>query len=404
MKTIYFDIENTLHSNYIAGIQRVTREFAKIVTSKNGLSLKHHYEPIIYDSNSKNWRKITKSEHDRLWLSAPTQSKLFNRIKNHLIKRLPKAKSLYIEPLDQDSIFLDIESAWHSKLKRKNLFPELKRGEVEIVKLHYDLVPILFPELTHPHTRIAFNEHLDAHLRYANLFLCISKVSESDLRNYCTKHLITKPKTSIIQLGVGSNYLHAPVRKSSSLEKFGKYIVCVGTLEPRKNHILLIDAFNEIKDRSHLNLVLIGRTGWLSDKLIESIETHEDFNKRIFHIHNASDDEVIAFYDNAWLNVVASHYEGYGLSVIEALTRGCPTICSNTGSLPEAGEKYVRYFSPNLSESLTSLLLELSESAPAYTELQRLTASFRPPSWQQTVKQIDSAISTELSNHQKQQL
>jgi len=114
------------------------------------------------------------------------------------------------------------------------------------------------------------------------------------------------------------------------------FILCVGTLEPRKNIPFLLRAYKGLRDRYKIDvpLILVGRKGWLYEEIFSTIaELHLQNNVR--HLEGVGDEQLAHLYHAAGLLATPSHYEGFGLPALEALHCGCPVIVSNRGSLPE---------------------------------------------------------------------
>lgn len=114
-----------------------------------------------------------------------------------------------------------------------------------------------------------------------------------------------------------------------------KYIMCLCTLEPRKNIELLVESYIELrkKNKIDLKLVLVGRKGWKVDKLLSNI--NENYSKDIIVTGFVDDDDLPQIYIGAKCFVFPSLYEGFGIPIIEAMSLGVPVITSNTSSLPE---------------------------------------------------------------------
>ncbi len=118
------------------------------------------------------------------------------------------------------------------------------------------------------------------------------------------------------------------------------FILAVGTLEPRKNLAMLVDAYTLLRQEHKIDapLVLVGRKGWLFDDLLSKIES-SGMREHIIHLEGIFDAKLAHLYHAAGVLVTPSHYEGFGLPGLEALNCGCPIILSDRGSLPEiAGE------------------------------------------------------------------
>ncbi|MEM9773274.1 MAG: glycosyltransferase family 1 protein, partial [Chloroflexota bacterium] len=114
------------------------------------------------------------------------------------------------------------------------------------------------------------------------------------------------------------------------------FILAVGTLEPRKNYGLLVDAYTILKNAYGVDvpLVIVGRKGWLYDELMAQIQ-NSGLTDHIIHLEGIFDEKLAHLYHAAGVLVTPSHYEGFGLPGLEALNCGCPIILSDRGSLPE---------------------------------------------------------------------
>ena len=123
-----------------------------------------------------------------------------------------------------------------------------------------------------------------------------------------------------------------------------KYILCLSTLEPRKNMRLLVEAFSELTKEKKIdtNLVLAGRKGWLMDDLLSNLD--KEIVDRI-HFTGFVDDNLLPYvYRNAQVFVFPSVYEGFGVPPIEAISMGIPVISSDAASLPEVLGESAYYF------------------------------------------------------------
>lgn len=139
------------------------------------------------------------------------------------------------------------------------------------------------------------------------------------------------------------------------------YILSVGTIQPRKNFTRLIEAFalflRENKQKfSDLELVIIGKKGWLYEPIFEAPRKYgvEDNVKFLDFVPDA---DLPGFYSHALCFALPSLYEGFGLPVLEAMAYKCPVVVSNVSSLPEIAGKAGIYVDPNSAESIAKGLL-----------------------------------------------
>jgi glycosyltransferase involved in cell wall biosynthesis len=138
------------------------------------------------------------------------------------------------------------------------------------------------------------------------------------------------------------------------------YFLFVSTLEPRKNVIGLIQAFNYLKKHHKIEhqLVLIGQTGWKYQPILEAIN-ESPYHPEIHHLNYLTDDLVALFYHQAEAFIYPSFYEGFGLPVLEAMTLGTPVITSNSSSLPEVTGDSALLINPNHSMELADAMLNI---------------------------------------------
>lgn len=139
------------------------------------------------------------------------------------------------------------------------------------------------------------------------------------------------------------------IKKAS---KSQRYILSVGTIQPRKNYSRLIEAFSKLKDKT-IELHIVGKKGWLYEEIL-SAPKRFGVDKRVRFLDFVSDSELPALYQGAEFFALPSLYEGFGLPVLEAMAYGVPVVVSNTSSLPEiAGESGI-YVDPSDTTSILS--------------------------------------------------
>ena len=139
------------------------------------------------------------------------------------------------------------------------------------------------------------------------------------------------------------------------------YLLFVSTIEPRKNVITLIKAFDHLKEQHKIphNLILIGQKGWKYESSFKAINKSK-YKKNIYHLNYLSDELLALFYTKTDAFIYPSFYEGFGLPILEAMTLGSPVITSNTSSLPEIAGDAALLINPNdfleLAESILKII------------------------------------------------
>jgi glycosyltransferase involved in cell wall biosynthesis len=226
-----------------------------------------------------------------------------------------------------------------------------------VVTIH-DLSYLLFPEY-HPSARTAWMTKLvPKAVKNSSHIICVSESTKADLiENYN----VDPQKVSVTYLGVDPKFnvrgaeSTSPVIESYGLS-FGQYLLCVSTIEPRKNIEGLINAFLRLDKTTRMQhpLVLIGGFGWLCGQLEQSLD--ELVSEGVIHLGFVPQDELPFLYSGARCFVYPSFYEGFGLPVLEAQASGVPVISSNTSSLPEVASEEAILVDPYDGDGLLSAM------------------------------------------------
>jgi glycosyltransferase involved in cell wall biosynthesis len=150
------------------------------------------------------------------------------------------------------------------------------------------------------------------------------------------------------------------------------YILFVGTLEPRKNLMTLLEAYRifagQSKNRAQTALVVAGMKGWLYEETMRRLgEMPREMSPRL--IGYVEEMDLPALYSAARMAVVPSLYEGFGLPCLEAMACGTPLVCSNAASLPEVVGDAALLVSPENPEEMAVAMAELAENPEVGEEL-----------------------------------
>ena len=212
-----------------------------------------------------------------------------------------------------------------------------------VVTVH-DLGYLYFPHAHRPLDRL----YLDLSTRH-NACAAAHLISDSQAtkRDLVERYGVDPAKIAVVYPGYDAAAFR-PVRDEAAIEAVrarygiaGEYILSVGTLQPRKNLVRLIEAFAICDLQSaicNLQLVITGKRGWLYEEIFTKVYQLGLEDEVIFTGYVAGSD-LPALLSGASLFVMPSLYEGFGLPVLEAMACGVPVVCSNVSSLPEvAGE------------------------------------------------------------------
>jgi glycosyltransferase involved in cell wall biosynthesis len=169
-----------------------------------------------------------------------------------------------------------------------------------------------------------------------------------------------------------------------------EFLLYVGTIEPRKNLLTLVRAFESVLSRreSRLQLVIAGRKGWMVDDLFAYVKRSPVASSIIFTGY-LSDDQLAALYSSCTLFVYPSLYEGFGLPPLEAMACGAPVIASRIPSIAEVIGAAAKLIAPGRVTELTEAIVQLLDDAPLRQRLslagEQCVAEF---SWAQTARSV----------------
>lgn len=150
---------------------------------------------------------------------------------------------------------------------------------------------------------------------------------------------VAPERIAVIPHGVDAQFFpRSPQECAAVRHRYGlqrPFLLHVGTLQPRKNLVRLVQAFELLaRHDSELELVLVGKRGWLADPIERAI-TESPFRERIHWLGHVDDRDLPALYSAAEVFVFPSLYEGFGLPVLEAMACGTPVVASQRGALNE---------------------------------------------------------------------
>ncbi len=361
---LYIDITHFYCSRITTGIQRVIKEFLQ-----RALVYGVDVKVLFFNEQARHYEELPKDEIPRF----------LQNVKSYTFS---KQKPIDIfKQTTQKKIFFDIDLAWNLPLQRDKLYVKLKVHGFKIVSFIYDLIPIRFPQFFYGRTNKNFAPYLQAVCDYADLVLFDSYCAQEDF--YTLLKPLRKIRSEVVYLGCDFS---TQVKNETELQDdilTKRYILFVGTIEPRKEHGLLLEAFEELhRDFDDLYLVFVGRRGWCMDDFLKKLDSHPLRGEYLFYFEAIDDAALYALYKNAFLVTYLSKYEGYGLPVVEALSMGVPTIVSKNSSLVEVGGDFVDYVCNSSKEEIVSIIKRYCKDQKLYEKKKHfIQNNYVPPSW-----------------------
>ncbi|MPT49032.1 MAG: glycosyltransferase family 1 protein [Sphingobium sp.] len=267
-------------------------------------------------------------------------------------------------------IFLGLDLSSRILPKHKHQVMAWRKRGVRICVVIYDLLPVEHPEWFGNNHSTQFENWLRFIGHYVDMALCISQSVEESLKKWLKQEQISRADAIDIRnfplggdLSKSQPSIGITEDNELALEllKSHRYVLTVGTIEPRKGHAIALDAFDllfagEADDVPAL--VIVGRSGWKTDDLQERIRGHKQLGKKLFWFDNASDELLDKLYDGCAGVLFPSLAEGFGLPVVEALMHHRPVLVRNLTVFRELGMPSISYFDEDSPTALAKAITD----------------------------------------------
>ncbi len=379
---ICIDITEMLNVEYITGIQRVVKEIAvRWIEERMELKL------LSYDLKNKCFIEADNHKFYNYYTGKNKNKKILTH------------RKMRIDDFNSQHLFFDIDAVWMTPLKRSYLLPLLKSRGTGIAVFIHDIIPLTEPFYCHETTVFWFLEYLGAHLTQADFVITSTQATISVIETLLADILPDRLHAQVVRLGSGfmkkeitSDKLPVIRKHIMQVADGRKYVLMVGTLEPRKNHQFVLKAFEKSLFEDGISLVLAGRTGWNIDTFVAYVRSHEQLGRKLYFIEDASDEEIAFLYKNALLVAFSSYNEGFGLPIIEALESGTIVLASDIPVLREAGGEYCTYFSLDDSSGFAELVREYSTDQKKWNDAKEKLKQYQSCSWEDCARNMQKAL------------
>jgi glycosyltransferase involved in cell wall biosynthesis len=242
---------------------------------------------------------------------------------------------------------------------------------VHVTLFIYDLSFMDCPEFLQEVNLKVLKKFCPESIRRADTIITISEFTKERILHYFpdihAKIVVTPiPPVTTRQ---GKTELNSRLSGLGIKEK--KYFFFLGTIEPRKNIAMLVKAYSQlpVDIRSEYSLVLAGGKGWKDNEIFDEIELAKSSGSSIIQPGYISNDEKDALYSNATSFVMPSHYEGFGMPILEAMSYNTPVILSNIPVFKEVAKEAAIYFNKDDSDDITDKLELIVRNSPLRAEL-----------------------------------
>lgn len=234
----------------------------------------------------------------------------------------------------------------HHLTRKSQVGRILAREKARFLVLVHDLIPIEYPEYARPGGAELHARRMDTVAAHADAVIVNSQATGHSLTRWMEGNGHGVPPLHVALLGTEPVTDAPPFR----FEDGRPYFLCLGTIEPRKNHLLLLHLWRQmagsIPAKDMPRLVIVGRRGWENEQILDLLDRSEALKPHVTEINRCPDRELAGLLRGARALAMPSFAEGYGMPVAEALSVGTPVIASDLAAHREVGGGVPDYFDP----------------------------------------------------------
>jgi glycosyltransferase involved in cell wall biosynthesis len=253
-------------------------------------------------------------------------------LRGRSIERAAAPNAIYLN-VSQFPLWIDSCFAWLGR-----------RADVRAVFFVHDLLPITLPEFFPAAEAERHRRRLEVLSRYASTIIVAADETRQALVDHFQRNSLKMPKISVLALPAASSLVGA-VEVDEGLRS-RPYFVSVGTLEPRKNQLLLLQVWRELAARMGATtpkLLLIGARGWDNENIVDMIERCPALRETVLEVNDLSTPAMRTIVSNARAMLLPSFAEGFGLPIGEAIMLGTPTIAADISIFRAVGGDMIAY-------------------------------------------------------------
>ena len=410
--TVYVDVTETLASGLHTGIQRVVRKIAAgLVTRPGG-----RFVPVL--AKGGRFHRLNAAGIERLCAPAgPSAAARFTddgRMMQLVKRTLAVAPPVYdwvqvryfrgkivrrlaglydrvpLAPAGASIVLLDSFWGGSTALAAAR---RARRAGCTVAAVVYDMIPVTHPQFHDERLARVFPRAMADAAQICTGVLTISRYCRSVIERFLAERGVALP---VSHFYLGADFaVDRGGRTANRLPDVGgggRLHLMVGTIEPRKGHAVVLDAFDRLWAEGHDDrLLIVGKIGWHVEPLVARLQDHPERGRRLFTIHNADDATLACAFATADAAIMASTVEGFGLPLVEALYHRLPVITADIPVFREIGGDGVVYFALDDPVDLARKVVAMGERGDEYLAA---TADFVWLDWTAAVTQFEAALAS----------
>lgn len=277
----------------------------------------------------------------------------------------------------------------HHLMNKRAIEHFLSRTHAHFIPMIHDIIPIEYPEYSRPREMKRHKSRMHTVINLADAIIVPTDQVGSSIKSLfksTTKHDLP---IWTIPHGVHKGTSNNISKRSSSKKNDTPYFVCLSTIEPRKNHLLLLHLWRRMVEKRGKaavpRLILIGKRGWENENILDLLERAPALQDTVIEKNSLSDEDVASLLQHSNGLLFPSFTEGYGLPLTEAMSLAVPSICSDIPVLREIGGGIPLFIDPLNAPEWEKAINDFSKYGPLWQAQKTRLKTWSPVSWSQSV-------------------
>lgn len=411
---VFIECTNTYSTGLNTGIQRAVRNIVRHAIS---VGARHGFEvvPVVFRRkdfvpvdvedllSGKAARGVGENETESGPAAHSVDLRKLKREASRVVEQIVKMcrrLHAYVGPRARTpgNILLLLDSSWH--LDMWTAVRDFRRSGGYVIGVIHDLVPIAHGHTTVNNLRHDFQRWLEHLAHQAAGAVCVSKFVADSLTDYLAadgQRGVDVPPLPIKYFYHGSGLDLAEtdgVAQESIARIFDRQshiFLMVGSIEPRKNHAFVLNAFEQFWRQGGVGaLVIVGNQSWLMEEFLTRVASHPQLGKQLFLVRDATDTDLAYCYTNASALIFASQIEGFGLPIVEAFQYGLRVFCSDIPVFREIADGKATFFALDGRDDLVRRIADFCAAVDPCDRAQRHPQPWI--GWEQSAEQLFAAM------------